>query len=176
MKIFPGIIVRRPYRWETYGIAERAVRRVTEGTSAALLQSRLDEKWCADSTKCYTCEDLPWNHCTSTPHHSDINGTAERAVRRIKEGTSAILLQSGLDENWWADSMECYCHLRNIQDRFSDGKTLYERRFGEPFKDPSFRLAHWLNIIQYPRKISQQFGKKVLPGIFLGYVLYAEGI
>ena len=24
------------------------------------------------------------------------------------EGTSAILLQSGLDENWWADSMELY--------------------------------------------------------------------
>ena len=47
-----------------------------------------------------TCEDLTWNHCTSTPHHSEINGIAERAVRRIKEGTSAILLQSGLDENW----------------------------------------------------------------------------
>ena len=30
-----------------------------------------------------------------------------RAVRRIKERTSAVLLQSGLDENWWADSMEC---------------------------------------------------------------------
>ena len=30
---------------------------------------------------------------------------AERAVRRIQEGTSAVLLQSGLDEKWWADSM-----------------------------------------------------------------------
>ena len=27
------------------------------------------------------------------------NGIAERAVRRMKEGTSAVLLQSGLDEN-----------------------------------------------------------------------------
>ena len=27
-----------------------------------------------------------------------------RAVRRIKEVTSAVLLQSGLDEKWWADS------------------------------------------------------------------------
>ena len=34
------------------------------------------------------CEDLSWNHCTST-------------------GTSAVLLQSGLNESWWADSMEC---------------------------------------------------------------------
>ena len=58
---------------------------------------------------------------------------AERAVRRVKEGTSAVLLQSVLDEKRWADSMECYCNLRNIQDLLSDGKTPYERRFGKPF-------------------------------------------
>ena len=45
----------------------------------------------------------------------DTNGIAERAVRRIKEGTSAVLLQSGLDEKWRADSMECCCYLRNVQ-------------------------------------------------------------
>ena len=32
------------------------------------------------------CEDLSWNHCTSTPHRSETNGIAERAVRRVKEG------------------------------------------------------------------------------------------
>ena len=53
------------------------------------------------------CEDLSWNHCTSTPHRSETNGISERAVRRVKEGTSALLLQSGLNECWWADSMEC---------------------------------------------------------------------
>ena len=55
---------------------------------------------------------------------------------RIKEGISAVLSHSGLDEKWWADSMECYCNLRNIQDLLSDGKTPYERRFGEPFEGP----------------------------------------
>ena len=54
------------------------------------------------------CEDLSWNHCTSTPRRSETNGIAEKAVRIVKEGTSAVLLQSGLDENWWADSMECF--------------------------------------------------------------------
>ena len=53
------------------------------------------------------CEDLSWNHWTSTPHRSETNGIVERAVCRLKEGTSAVLLQSGLNENWWADSMEC---------------------------------------------------------------------
>ena len=78
------------------------------------------------------CEDLSWNHCTSTPHRSETNGIAERAVRRVKEGTSAVLLQSGLNESWWADSMECYTYLRNVTDLLSDGKTPYERRFGQP--------------------------------------------
>ena len=68
------------------------------------------------------CEDLSWNHCTSTPHRSETNGIAERAVRRVKEGTSSVLLQSRLDEEWWADSMECCCYLRDIQDLLSDGK------------------------------------------------------
>ena len=83
-----------------------------------------------------SCEDFSWNHCTSTPHRSETNGIAERAVRRIKEGTSAVLLFSGLDEKWWAVSMECYCYLRNIQDLLSDGKTPYARRFGVPLKGP----------------------------------------
>ena len=82
------------------------------------------------------CEDLSWNHCTSTPHRSETNGIAERAVRRVKEGTSAVLLQSGLYENWRADSLECNSYLRNVTDVPSDVKTPYERRFGQPFKKP----------------------------------------
>ena len=47
-----------------------------------------------------------------------------------------VLLQSGLGNEWWAGSMECNCHLRDVQDLLADGKTPYERRFGEPFKGP----------------------------------------
>ena len=74
------------------------------------------------------CEDLSWNHCTSTPHRSETNEIAERAVRRVKEGTFAVLLQSGLNESWWADSLEWYTYLRNDTDLLSDGKTPYERQ------------------------------------------------
>ena len=98
------------------------------------------------------CEDLSWNHCTSTPHRSETNGIAERAVRRVKEGTSAVMLQSGLDEKWWADSMECYTYLRNIQDLLSDGKTPYERRFGEPFKGPIIPFG---SLVEYYREGSE---------------------
>ena len=81
----------------------------------------------------YTDNSLEFgNNCTSTPHRSETNGIAERAVCRVKEGTSAVLLQSGLNESWWADSMECYTYLRNVTDLLSDGKTHYERLFGQP--------------------------------------------
>ena len=54
----------------------------------------------------------------------------------VKEGTSAVLLQSDLGNEWWTYSMKYYCYLRNIQDLLSDGQTSYERRFGTPFNGP----------------------------------------
>ena len=127
---------------------------------------------------CKACEDLSWNHCTSTPHRSETNGIAERAVRRVKEGTSAVLLQSGLDEKWLANSLECYTYLRNIQDLLSDVKTPYERRFGQPFKGPIIpfgSLVEYHPITAKDQSRIHQFGKKVLLGLFLGYALYVGG-
>ena len=111
------------------------------------------------------CEDLSWNHCTPTPRRWETNGIAERAVRRVNEGTFAVLLQSGLDKEWWADSMECYCYLRNIQDLLSDRKTPCERRFWIPFNGP----VRPFGVMVRKTCRLHQFGPKVLPGIFLGY-------
>ena len=60
----------------------------------------------SDSSKYFreACEHLQWNRCTSSSQRSGTHGIAERAVRRVKEGTSAILLQSRLGEKWWADT------------------------------------------------------------------------
>ena len=122
------------------------------------------------------CEDLSWHHCTCTPHRSETNGFVERAVRRAKEGTSAVLLQSGLNESWWADSVECYTYLRNVTDLLSDGKTPHERRFGKALKGPIIpfgSLVEYHPITAKDQSRIHQFGKKVLPGLFLGYPLYA---
>ena len=68
------------------------------------------------------CEDLSWNRRTSIPHRSGTQRNAERAVCRVKEGTSAVLLQSSLDDNWWTDSMECDSYVRKVQDLLSEEK------------------------------------------------------
>ena len=93
--------------------------------------------------------------------------------------TSAVLLQSGLDEKWWADSVECYSCLRNVQDLLADGKTPNERRFGEPFKGPMIfvgAMVEYRPFSAHDQARLHQLGKKVLPGIFLGYALIAGRI
>ena len=96
-----------------------------------------------------TCEDLSWNHCTSTPHRSETNGIAERAVRRVKEGTSAVLLQSGLNESWWADSMNvtAICEKSQIYDLM--GRRPMKDVLGNHLMDRLFHLVHWLSITFY---------------------------
>ena len=100
-------------------------------------------------------------------------------MRRVKEATSAVSLQSGLNEYWWADSMECYTYLRNVLDVLSDGKTPYERCCGKPCKGSIIPFG---SLVEYYTKTAKdqsrihEFGKKVLPGLFLGYALYAGEI
>ena len=87
-------------------------------------------------------------------HHTD---RKHMAVRRVKESTSAVLLRSGLDENWCADSMECYTYLRNIQDLLSDGETPRMRDvLGSHLKDRLFHLVYWLSITLSLRTASQE--------------------
>ena len=104
------------------------------------------------------CEELIWNHERSTPHRSETNGIAERAVRRVKEA-----------------AMECYCYLRNVQDK-ADGQQFYECRFTSPFEDPIFPCgAESKNnpILSKDQGRVHQFGTKVFLVIFMRYALNA---
>ena len=128
-----------------------------------------------------SCEELSWNHRISTPHRSETNGIAERAVRRVKEGTSAVLLQSGLDEKSCSDSMECCCYLRNVQDLLAYGKTPYERRCGESFKRTSYSIRRTSGISPKLRerdtkRESINSERKYFQNCFIGYPLIAGGI
>ena len=124
------------------------------------------------------CEDLSWNHCTSTLHRSETNGIAERVVRRVKEGTAAVLLQSGLKvggQILWnvtpiCETSQIYCLM---------GRRPMKDVLGNHLKGPIIpfgSLVEYHPITAKDQSRIHQFGKKVLPGLFLGYALYAGGI
>ena len=79
--------------------------------------------------------------------------------------------------------MECSCHLLNVQDLLSDGKTPQERRFEEQFVGPNSRgpsIPFGANVEYHPISAKDQarlhqFGKKVLPGVYMGCALYTGG-
>ena len=82
-----------------------------------------------------------------------------------------------MNESWWADSMECYTYLRNVPDSISDGKTPNERRFGQKAPIIPFgSLVEHHSLTAKDQSRIHQFGKKVFPGLFLGYAMYAEWI
>ena len=112
------------------------------------------------------------------PHRSETGGIAERAVQRVKADASSVLVQSGLQESWWAEAMECYCNLRTVQDLLADSQTPCERRFNSPFKGPIFLTGAEVKtnpMSPQNRGRVHQFGTKVLPGIFVGYALDVGG-
>ena len=112
-------------------------------------------------------DDLEISHDTSTPHRPQTNGVAERAVRRVKEGTSCALIQSGWndDSGAWAESMPCYCFLRNVVDVLANNKTAYHTRFGEAFRGPIIPFGAEVTYKPFADEAKarlHKFGSKVL--------------
>ena len=115
---------------------------------------------------------------TCTPHRSETNGMAENAVKRVKEGTSCSLSQSGFVYAWWDQAMACYCFHRNIKDVLGDNKTSYERRFGRSFQGPFIPFGaavHYFPSYKKDKDRTHQLGEKTLDGIFLGYAQISGG-
>ena len=95
--------------------------------------------------------------------------------RRVKEGTSSVLVQSGLQENWWAEAMECHCYLRNVQDPLADVQRPCERRFHSPFEGPNIRFGAEVkclsNIVKRPRSRASVGHQSPFLEYFIGYAL-----
>ena len=53
--------------------------------------------------------------------------------------------------------MECFCFLRNVQDLLADGKTPYERRFGEPFKVPGIPFGAMVEYLPNSVETKREF-------------------
>lgn len=109
-------------------------------------------------------------HDTCTPHVPQTNGIAENCVRQVKEGTSCLLLQSGLSRKFWDDAMRCCCFSRAITDILACGCTSYQLRFGEltGHRVPFGALVEYMPMRDGKALRDHPLGSKTRPGIFYG--------
>ena len=108
------------------------------------------------------CECPRWNHRTWTPHTS---GTAERAGKRVTEGTCAVLEQSGLDEVKWNVIVVCATIKICLVGQLRMGANLMSTSV-RPFRS---KLSIVPQLLQTARL--HQFGKESPPRHFYAPVL-----
>ena len=102
------------------------------------------------------CEDLSWNHCISTPHRSETNGIAERAVRRFK-GRYVFSIVAIRSEWKLVGRFHGMQHLSGKGSRFLIWwEDATWETFWDNLKDQLFHLVHWLSITVSLRKTSQE--------------------
>ena len=158
-------------------------RNETEKSLSKFLEPHTPKVVCTDNG----IRESMWRFIMESPHFNTLSirdkwhcwKSRTKSKRRY---FSRVLIQSWLDERWWADSVECYCYLRHVQDLLSDGKTPCERRFGKPFNGPIIPYGSLVEYITlFLRKTSQESinleWKSYLDCfLFLGYALYAGRI
>ena len=175
------IICDRFTRWlQAYPAPEKSAEEVLTAFQRFLGPQQTCEHVYTDNAKEYikALKQLGLSQDTCTPHRSETNGIAESCVRKVKQGTSCCLIQSGLASEWWRESSRCFCFLSVAVDKFHDGFTAYHRRFGHPFDGPIYPFGckvHYHPISDKDKARLHQFGAKTLPGIFVGYNQRAGG-
>ena len=103
------------------------------------------------------CEDLSWNHCTSTSHRSETNGIVECSAQSKRRHfclycCNRVSMKVGGQILW---NVIPICETSQVYNLM--GKTLHERRFGQPFEGPviPFGSPCWVSPYKL-RKISPE--------------------
>ena len=125
------------------------------------------------------CEDLSWNHSTSTPHRSETNGIAGEQCAELRKE----LLQYCCNQVWMKNggripwNATAICEIYKISCLM--GRHTMKGGSEIPFNGPVFPFGAMVEhhpIFAQNQSRLQPFGPEILPGIFLGYALHTEGI
>ena len=117
-----------------------------------------------------------WQHSTSTPGRPETNGVAERAVRKVVEGTRTALEHAGLPPKWWCYAGRHFCLASNIQARDDGGggqptSSWQLRHKGGKFKGLRAPFGCLIDFKPSPTRIkpTAKFAPKSVPVVFVGY-------
>ena len=115
------------------------------------------------------CEDLYWNHCTSTPHRSETNGIAEKSSAQSKRRylCCIVAIRSG------QRMVGVFREMLLLSAKHSRSLVWWEDTKWKmmPFNGPIIpfgSLVEYYLISAKDQSWLHQFGAEVLPGLFLG--------
>ncbi|PPR04698.1 LOW QUALITY PROTEIN: hypothetical protein CVT26_015022 [Gymnopilus dilepis] len=83
------------------------------GKKLRTLRSDMDPAFMSEEWQTYLREN-GIKHKTGAAYSHASNGMAERAIRTVIEGTRAMLVDSGLPWNLWAEASKTFCDVRNL--------------------------------------------------------------
>ena len=121
------------------------------------------------------CEELSWNHRTAISHRLE-TWNFRTSCTSSKRRDISVLLQSGLNGEWWSDSMKCFYYLQNVQNLLANGKSqIWTKIWGIVQRtNCTIWRTGWISP-RTPRKIKQEFinlERKLSHEFFIGYALF----
>src|SRR5436309_3036253 len=110
------------------------------------------------------------HHEEMAPYTPEQNGVAERVNRTICERIHAILMETGLPKELWAELAGAVAHIKYRSPTSAlKGKTPYEALYGER-PDVSHFVAISTNaFVHIPKKKTKKLDPRNFEGIMVGY-------
>jgi hypothetical protein len=108
-------------------------------------------------------------HETSAPYTPQQNGKAERLNRTIMDRVRAMLQESKLPANLWAEAANTACSIRNVSPSSGNAKTPFERFWSSKPDVSQLRVFGCPAFVRVPKELRNKLQPIAVKGIFVGY-------
>ena len=116
------------------------------------------------------CRETGIHHEETAPYTPEQNGVAERANRTVCERIRAILADTGLPKELWAELARTVAHVKNRSPtRALKGMTPYEALYGQRPDVSHFVAIGTKAFVHMPKKKTKKLDPRNFEGIMVGY-------